>query len=456
MMHLGNTVSTLTPITANVKPTNYIYVGKNGSDSTGDGSANLPYLTIGAAITAATSGKTIFVWPGTYTESITFKAGVNLTSPAVYSVYVIGNHVANFTGTVINENIVFQNASSAASGTTLAFSGTGVQNLQFYNCYINSASTSGAGDAVNWTNTSSSSKIQLIDGNISVAHSNSTARAIYTDSSAAGSFILNRATVQVDNSANTAVALNGAVTYTHTFDVITGQVVMANTSAATIGMCTLTTSGVAALTTNSSGASITLDCIINTDTTPAVAGAGIAYFSAIIYAGAGAGGASTLNGGYGALPLVMAPIRVRAGTLLPAGSVSAGYLTGTIEFDGTNFYLTRGTARDSIATSKVPVTAVSASGAITVTAGRSINAVTATSAAALTVAAPSSVDGTVIQVLSTTAYAHTVTFTGTNLYDGTSAAKLTATFAAYAGANIQFVSYGTKWYLISSQGVTLS
>src|ERR1700676_4205216 len=42
------------------------------------GSGN--YTTIGSALTASVSGQTIFIRPGTYTENLTLKAGVNLTA----------------------------------------------------------------------------------------------------------------------------------------------------------------------------------------------------------------------------------------------------------------------------------------------------------------------------------------------------------------------------------------
>jgi len=42
------------------------------------GSGN--YTTIAAALAAASSGQTIFIRPGTYTENLTLVAGVNLTS----------------------------------------------------------------------------------------------------------------------------------------------------------------------------------------------------------------------------------------------------------------------------------------------------------------------------------------------------------------------------------------
>jgi len=330
-----------------VKPTNYLYVGKNGNDSTGDGSANLPYLTISQAITVASSGTTIFIWPGTYAESITFKAGVNITSPVAYGVYITGNHTASFSGTVICENIVLQNASSAASGTTLAISGSTALNLQFYNSYINSNSTSGAGDAINWTNTNSSSKLQIIDGNVTVTVSGSTARAFYSTTGAAGSVIANRATFKLANSYdNVCLNIGGAINFTHTQDAVYGQMVVANTASLTSAIVSHTCATVPVLSTTSTGTTIFLECIDTTTSSPAVTGTGVFTFSATTFGSTGIGGSSTLNSGYGPLPLAMSPIRLRnASALLPSTAVAAGLLDGTFELVGTKVYITIGTTR---------------------------------------------------------------------------------------------------------------
>jgi hypothetical protein len=343
-----NIADLFTGLSGAVKPTNYIYVGKNGNDTTGDGSANLPYLTISKAITVASSGTTIFIFPGTYAESITFKAGVNLTCSVQYGVYITGNHVASFTGTVICDNIVFQNASSAASGTTLAISGTIALNLQLFNCFVNSQSTSGAGDAIVWTNTNASSKLQIVDGNSSVTASNSTARCFYATTGAAGSVIANRVSFKLDNPNNVALAIGGAITFTHTSDAVIGQVVVANTAVYVGSLVALTTTSVAAFTTTASGVSVLSSVPIITTASPAVAGTGGFAFVAIEYLSTGVGGASTLNGGLGASPLTMAPIRIRSSTLLPSGAVSAGALSGTFEFDGTHLYFTIGTTRSVV------------------------------------------------------------------------------------------------------------
>ena len=332
-----NIADLFTGMSGAVKPANYLYVGKNGDDITADGSANLPFKTISAAMTTATSGTTILAWPGTYTENITFKAGVYLTSPAKYSVYATGNHVANFTGTVVNENIVF----GSATGNTISFAGTGIQNLQFANCSINS----GTGDGINWTNTNVASKIAFDDGSSTVATSGASARCFYSASTAKGTMLANRASYILNNPDNIALAIGGAVSFIHTSDQVIGQVVVSNTATYLCTLMALTTGTVPVMVTNSSGVSVLSSVLATTTASPAFTGAGGFAFVAIEYGSSGVGGVATLNGGIGAQPLTMAPIRIRASTLLPNAAVAAGMLGGTIENDGTDAYITLGTTR---------------------------------------------------------------------------------------------------------------
>jgi hypothetical protein len=70
---------------------NIIYVGKNGNDSN-NGSINSPFLTIKAALTAASAGNiSVHVAPGTYTEinPITIPANVSLMGDNLRSVFVV-------------------------------------------------------------------------------------------------------------------------------------------------------------------------------------------------------------------------------------------------------------------------------------------------------------------------------------------------------------------------------
>jgi hypothetical protein len=82
--------------------------------------------------------------------------------------------------------------------------------------------------------------------------------------------------------------------------------------------------------------------------------------------------------------------------------------------------------------------------------------ITKAGVAALTLAAPrlGIDDGILIQISSTTAFAHTVTATG--LYaDGGGHVNL-ATFAANIGATLILEAYQGKWYVMLQQGVTMT
>lgn len=77
-------------------------------------------------------------------------------------------------------------------------------------------------------------------------------------------------------------------------------------------------------------------------------------------------------------------------------------------------------------------------------------------AAALTLAAPTAGidDGVQIEVISTTAQAHTITATG--LLQTGSASVNEATYAAHAGANIILQAYQALWYVVSQNQISFS
>ena len=68
-----------------------------------DANGSGDFTTIAAALTAASSGQTIFIRPGTYTENPTLKAGVNLStfpSDATSGTVIIKGKCTLSTGTV--------------------------------------------------------------------------------------------------------------------------------------------------------------------------------------------------------------------------------------------------------------------------------------------------------------------------------------------------------------------
>ena len=134
--------------------------------------------------------------------------------------------------------------------------------------------------------------------------------------------------------------------------------------------------------------------------------------------------------------------------------VLSGSITGTYTLAGTPTIasptITSPTVTNAIVTPKV--TTISGDGAVTIASG--IVQLTKGSAAAITVAAPSSQDGTRITIVSNSDFAHVVTFTGGTLLDGTTGANTTATFAAFKGASITVIASGATWLVESINAVT--
>jgi len=100
------------------------------------------HTTIASAITSASSGDTIFIRPGTYTENLTLKAGVNLTAfpcdgatgitSTTTNVTIIGKLTASYNGTVSISGVKLQTNSDNLITLTSA-----TATLNIFYCYIN-------------------------------------------------------------------------------------------------------------------------------------------------------------------------------------------------------------------------------------------------------------------------------------------------------------------------------
>lgn len=117
------------------------------------------YTTIASALTAASSGQTIFIRPGTYTEDLTLKAGVNLTAyscdPFTPNVTIIGKGTFTTAGTVTISNIKLQ----TNADFFLAVTGSAASNIFIVNCYLNCSNNTG----ISYTSSSSTSKVTIKD-----------------------------------------------------------------------------------------------------------------------------------------------------------------------------------------------------------------------------------------------------------------------------------------------------
>jgi len=127
--------------------------------------ANLgTHTTIASAITAASSGDDIFITPGTYTENLTLKAGVNLIAYTgdgdTPNVSIVGKLTFTTAGTVTISNIRL----TTNSDNCIAVTGSAASILKLKNCYINCSNNTG----ITFSSSSSSAQINLLycNGNL--------------------------------------------------------------------------------------------------------------------------------------------------------------------------------------------------------------------------------------------------------------------------------------------------
>lgn len=128
----------------------------------GTTTANGTHSTIATALTSASSGDTIFIRPGTYTENLTLKAGVNLTAfgsdaslNGTGKVIISGTCTMTTAGSVTISGIQLQTNSAAL----LAVTGSAASIVNVTNCYLNMTNNTGitysssdATSAINITN----------------------------------------------------------------------------------------------------------------------------------------------------------------------------------------------------------------------------------------------------------------------------------------------------------------
>lgn len=125
------------------------------------------HTTIASALTSASSGDTIFIRPGTYTENITLKAGVDLTAfpcdsslTSVSNVIIAGTCTMTTAGTVTITGIQLQTNSAAL----LAVTGSAASIVNLNGCYLNCTNTTGI--TFSAANTGSSITLFRCSGNI--------------------------------------------------------------------------------------------------------------------------------------------------------------------------------------------------------------------------------------------------------------------------------------------------
>lgn len=115
------------------------------------------HTTIASALNSASSGDTIFVRTGTYTENLTLKAGVNICAFECDgfnpNVVIIGKMSFSSAGKVVLSGLRLQTNSDFC----LAVTGSAASIVNLTNCYINCTNNTG----ISYTSSSSSSQINV-------------------------------------------------------------------------------------------------------------------------------------------------------------------------------------------------------------------------------------------------------------------------------------------------------
>lgn len=138
------------------------------------------HTTIASALTSASSGDTIFIRPGTYTENLTLKAGVNLTAfgsdsslNGTGNVIISGNATLSTVGSVTISGIQLQ----TNSGNVITVSGSVASIVNLNNCYLNCTNSTG----ITYSSSSASSQVNLYQ---CTGDLGTTGIALFSDSSA--------------------------------------------------------------------------------------------------------------------------------------------------------------------------------------------------------------------------------------------------------------------------------
>jgi len=98
---------------------------------------NGDFTTIGAALTAAAAGSTIYINPGTYTENLTHTKNMNLIGSL--GVTIVGSQASSSTCSI---NFVEMNFTTN-SNNVVNITGTGTTFFTFDGCIINATNATG-------------------------------------------------------------------------------------------------------------------------------------------------------------------------------------------------------------------------------------------------------------------------------------------------------------------------
>lgn len=260
------------------------------------------HTTIASALTSASSGDTIFIRPGTYTENLTLKAGVNLTAYScdalTPNVTISGKCTFTAAGTVSISGINLQTNSDFA----LAVTGSAASIVNLNTCYLNCSNNTG----ISFTSSSSSASISFAN---SSGNLGTTGIGLFTSTSAGSLSFFNCALNNTGGSSTASTTSTGVVQFqgcsvkSPLTTSSTGNFAIINTNinCSAVNATSLTTagtgatqieysdfiSGTASAISIGTGTTVTAagHCRIESSNTNAITGAGTIKFGLLTYSG---------------------------------------------------------------------------------------------------------------------------------------------------------------------------
>lgn len=219
------------------------------------------HTTIGAAITSASSGDTIFVRDGTYTENLILKAGINIVALTADSneanVTIIGKATFTGAGAVAISNIRLQ----TNSDFLLAVTGSAASVIRLFNCYLNGTNNT----SITFTSSNSSANISIVN---SVSDLTTTGIAHFSHSSSGGISVLN-SVLQTSGGSTTASTVS-AGSFSGNYSIFTTPITISGAATCSLVYCEILTTNVTAITFGGGAGSNLVRCYIQSGTASAV------------------------------------------------------------------------------------------------------------------------------------------------------------------------------------------
>lgn len=241
------------------------------------------HTTITAALSAASSGDTIFLRDGTYTENITLKAGVSLcafTADSVTpNVTIIGKCSFSAAGRTSLSGIRLQ----TNGDFLLEVTGASASNVYFKDCYLNCSNNTGISCSSASATIGISDSVYALTGAVALFSLSAGVlftRQLYNEASSTTASTASAGTIDIYNSiiGEPLTTSGTASIFIKNSNVGTGSGVIALTVGGSGGGLVqgsvFTSLTVEAITVGTGSNLILEDCIVSTDATNAITGAG--------------------------------------------------------------------------------------------------------------------------------------------------------------------------------------